>query len=54
MSMVIGKKVSFYKDGGAVESGVAKTILDDGSLVVENSEGKITVLSSGEIHLKMD
>jgi len=54
MSMVIGKQVSFYKDGEAEEKGIAKRILDDGSLVVENREGALIVLNSGEIHLHMD
>ena len=54
MSMVIGKQVSFYKDGEAEEKGIAKEILDDGSLVVENREGALIVLNSGEIHLHMD
>ena len=54
MSMVIGKKVSYFKDGDAEMKGIAKKILDDGSLVVENSNGVQTVLNSGEIHLHMD
>ena len=54
MSMVIGKQVSYYKDGEAEAKGTAVEILDDGSLVVENEEGLRTVLNSGEIHLKMN
>ena len=51
-SMVLGKRVTFVKNGFANE-GVAVDIEGDGGLVVETDIGERTVLNSGEITLRI-
>lgn len=51
-SMVIGKQVTFFKNADEKRGGVAKDILEDGSLVVATDDGDV-VLNSGEIHLSV-
>ena len=53
MSIVLGKEVSFCKQGEESEHGIAKEILDDGSLVVACADGD-HILNSGEIHLAIE
>lgn len=50
MSIVLGKEVSFHKQGDEEQKGIAKDILEDGSLVVACEDGE-HILNSGEIHL---
>lgn len=50
-SMVLGKKVSFIKDGFKI-FGTAITIDDDGGLEVRHDNGEQTVLKFGEISLE--
>ena len=50
-SLVIGKEITFSKNG-VDYCGVAKSILDDGGLLV-NTKGGEMVLSSGEISIKL-
>ena len=50
--MVIGKQVTFVKNADEKRGGVAKDILEDGSLVVATGDGDV-VLNSGEIHLSV-
>ena len=51
-SLVIGKKVTFGRITGNEQSGIAKAISEDGSLIVETAEGEV-ILNSGEIHLSL-
>ncbi len=50
-SLVIGKEISFSKNG-VDYCGIAKSILDDGSLSVSTKDGEM-LLSSGEISIKL-
>lgn len=50
MSVVLGKEVSFVRQGENEIHGIAKDILDDGSLLVACEDGE-HILNSGEIHL---
>ena len=50
MSIVLGKEVSFHKQGDEEQKGIATDILEDGSLVVACEDGE-HILNSGEIHL---
>lgn len=52
-SMVLGKRVTFTRDGSS-DTGLAVSINDDGGLVVRKDDGSLTVLSSGEISLRVD
>ena len=51
-SFVIGQKVSFVRDGEAL-NGVANDIAKDYSLIVETSDGETLNLNSGEISVKL-
>ncbi len=52
-SMVLGKMVTFTRNGIS-DGGLAVSINDDGGLVVEKDDGTSTVLSSGEITLRVN
>ena len=52
LSIVLGKEVSFSRQGESLTRGVAKDVLEDGSLVVVCEDGE-HILNSGEIHLLM-
>lgn len=51
-SMVIGKPVRYFESGIWYE-GVALDVDDDGGLVVEDIDGKINILKTGEITLRL-
>ena len=54
LSLVIGRKVSYYKQNQEEKSGLASGIEEDGSLLVTLPDGSTERLASGEIHLKLE
>ena len=53
LSVVIGRRVSFFEKNDVMYSGIAKDIEEDGSLLVELDSGERRRLDSGEIHLRV-
>ncbi len=51
-SLVLGKKINYYEKGEARQA-TAIGIDDDGGLIIENLDGRIDVLRSGEISIRL-
>ncbi len=52
-SLVLGRTVTFVNADGDVREGIAESIGDDGELVVVHADGERSVLTFGEISIKM-